>query len=95
MQRLARIHKRTGKTSAGLSAMQLPTKEALAPGVCYLQHIRSGQYIWTSQSIQEMDVALSEWPTSQSDRLRFAETAIPVRHKYYKDSERSTCRHRK
>ena len=31
MQRLARIHNRTDKTHAGLSAMQIPTKEALAP----------------------------------------------------------------
>ena len=75
MQSLARIHKRTGKTYACLSAMQLPTKEALAPGVCYL-HIRSGQYTCSPQRIQEMDVVLSEWSASQSDRLHFAETAI-------------------
>ena len=95
MQRLANIHKRTGKTSAGLSAMQLPTKKPQAPGVCYLQQTRSGQYIWSSQSIQEMDVALSEWPASQSDRLHIAETAIPVWHKYCKDAELSRRRHRK
>ena len=46
---------------------------------CYLQQIRSGQYIRSSQSIQEEDVALSESPASQPDRLHFAETAILVR----------------
>ena len=71
MQRLAKIHKRTGKTSAGLSAMQ------------------------RKKPIQEMDLALFEWPASQSDRLHIAETAIPVWHKYCKDAELSMCRHRK
>ena len=62
---------------------------------CYLQQIRSGQYIRSSQSIQEEDVALSEWPASQPYRLHFAETAILVRHKYCKDSELFMRRHRK
>ena len=38
----------------------------------------------TSQNVQETDVAHSEWPVSQSDRLHIAETAIPVWHKFAK-----------
>ena len=66
MQRLANIHKRTDKISACLSAMQLPTKEALG----------SWSLLMTTNYVWPIHMVLTKHPGDGRGTLRMASIKI-------------------
>ena len=93
MQKWARMLVETGKSFVGPSAMLTQMRENSDFWSLPTLTILCCRTLWSSQSIQKMDLAQPKWTTPQPDWLHSSEEALPIRREHRQNMQFSTSKH--